>query len=165
MLKKFGNLFKFDYIFVSFVIFRVLLQIFLLDNNETELLLLFADSSYYVVKNITRNIININYMCYEFTYLLLITYYRFDSFEWFLIMNRIYNEIKPDSIDEKILKSVKKLVKVFKFLNNYKIFTITSLCATIWIINYPKSIFSHRSSNSCKFCFNYYFPGFYKFIT
>jgi hypothetical protein len=44
-LKSFGNLFKFQYIFVSFTIIRLLLQNFLTNNNnnETELLMLFAD--------------------------------------------------------------------------------------------------------------------------
>ncbi len=51
LLKKFGNLIKFHFIIVSFTIIRLLLKNFLINNNETELLMTFADVGYYVGKN------------------------------------------------------------------------------------------------------------------
>jgi hypothetical protein len=83
---------------------------------------------------------NIIYASYGFNYLLLIAYYRFDSFEWLLNMNRIYYEIKTDSIDEKILKSVKKVIQVLKFLNIYNS-SMFSLFFSIWITNLFESYF------------------------
>ncbi len=80
LLKKFENLFKIQYIIVSFTTIRLLLQNFLINNNETELLILNANPGYYTGKHNTRILVNITYISYLFCYLLLISYYRFDSF-------------------------------------------------------------------------------------
>ena len=72
LLKKFGNLFKIQYIFVSFTIIRLLLQNFLINSDETELLIVYADPGYYVGKNNTRNMLNIIYISYLFFKLYLI---------------------------------------------------------------------------------------------
>jgi hypothetical protein len=104
LLKKFGILFKFQYIIVWFTIIGLSLQNFLINNNETELLILLAESGYYVSKNNMPIMVKIIYIAFNLTYLLFITYYRFDSFEWLLNMNRIYNKIKTNSIDGKFLK-------------------------------------------------------------
>ncbi len=90
LLKKFGNLFKIQYIIFSFIIIRLLLQNFLINNNETELLIIYADPGYYVVKHNTRIMVNIINISYAFCYLLLISYYRFDRLQWLLNMNTIY---------------------------------------------------------------------------
>ncbi len=66
LLKKFGNLFKIQYIIVSFTTIRLLLQSFLINNNETELLILFADPGYYVGEHNTRFMANLIYTSYLF---------------------------------------------------------------------------------------------------
>jgi hypothetical protein len=117
----------------------VSLQNFLINNNETELLILFA--GYYIGRNNTRIMNNMIYIAFDLTYLLLILYYRFDSFEWLLNMNTIYNEIKTNSIDEKILKSVNRVKILLKFLNIYNNSMMCLLFFTIWIINLSKNYF------------------------
>jgi hypothetical protein len=54
-LKRFVNLIKFEYIFVSITIIRLLLENFLINNNETELLTLYADPGYYVGYYVGKN--------------------------------------------------------------------------------------------------------------
>ncbi len=121
LLKKFGNLFKIQYIIVSFTIIRLLLQNFLINNNETELLIVYADPGYYVGKHNTRIMANIIYISFMICPLLLISYYRFDRLQWLLNMNTIYNEFKTDSIESKTSESVKKVIRVLKFVNIYNI--------------------------------------------
>jgi hypothetical protein len=141
LLKKFGNLFKIQYIIVSFTIIRLLLQNFLINNNETELLILYADPGYYVSKHNTRIMVNIGYISYAFCYLLLISYYRFDRLKWLLNMNTIYNEFKTDLIELKTSKSAKKVIRVLKLLNIYNICSISLLIFIAFSTNLSKKYF------------------------
>ena len=61
LLKRFGNLFKIEYIIAWFTTIRLLLQTFLINKNETQLLIVYADAGYYVGKHNTRNMLNIAY--------------------------------------------------------------------------------------------------------
>jgi hypothetical protein len=140
LLKKFGNLFKILYIIVWFAIIRLLLQNFLINNNETELLILYADPGYYLGKQI-RIMANIIYILYLFCYQLLISYYRFDRLEWLLNMNSIYNEFKTDSIESKTSESVKKVIRVLKFLSIYNICIISSFQFILSSRNFSKKYF------------------------
>jgi hypothetical protein len=139
LLKKFGNLFKIQYIIVLFTIIRLFLLNFLINNNETELLILYADPGYYIGKHNTRIMVNIYYICYEFCCLLLISYYRFDRLEWLLNMNTIYNEFKTDSIESKTSESVKKAIRVLKFFNFYIISLISLNLFLVLLKNLSKS--------------------------
>jgi hypothetical protein len=116
----------------------MLSQNFLINNNSTELLILFADPGYYIGGNNTRIMNNMTYVAFDFTNLLMILFYSFDSSEWLLNMNTIFNEIKTDSIYEKILKSVNK---VKKFINIYNSFMVSLLFFAVWIINLSKNYF------------------------
>jgi hypothetical protein len=141
LLKKFGNIFKIQYIIVSFTAIRLLLQNFLINNNETELLILLADPGYYVGKHNTRIMVNITYISYLFCYQLLISYYRFDRLEWLLNMNTIYNEFKTDSIESKTSESVKKVIRVLKFLNIYNISIISLGFFFVYLTNLSENCF------------------------
>jgi hypothetical protein len=141
LLKKFGNLFKIQYIIVSFTLIRLLLLNFLINNNETELLIVYADPGYYVGKQNTRITVNIIYISYAFCYLLFNSYYRFDRLELLLNMNTIYNEFKTDSIVSKTSESVKKVMRVFKLLNIYNSCIVSFVIFFIWLTNLSKNYF------------------------
>jgi hypothetical protein len=141
LLRKFGILFKFQYIIILFSIIRMATQNFLINDNSTELLVLLADPGYYIGRNNTRIMDNMIYIAFDFNYLLLIFFYSIDNFEWLLNMNRIFNDIKTDSIDEKILKSVNKVKKFLKFINIYNSFMVSLLFFIVWIINLSKDYF------------------------
>ncbi len=122
---KFRILYKIQYIIVLFSSIRLLLQNYLINNNETELLIAYEDPGYYVGKHNTRIMVNITYASFAICYLLFISYYRFDRLQWLLNMNTIYNEFKTNSIESKTSKSIKKVIRVVKFVNIYNICLIS----------------------------------------
>ncbi len=141
LLKKFGNLFKIQCIIVSFTIIRLLLLNFLINNNETERLIVYADPGYYVGKQNTRIMVNIIYISYAFCFLFFNSYYRFDRLEWLLNMNTIYNEFKTDSIESRTSESVEKAIRVFKFLKIYYICLLILLVIFVCSTNLSKNYF------------------------